>query len=228
MLCSRELTDAANIPAGAPDTTEIRQDAALLLGRAEAEKNQIARSIHDDFGQKLTAMSIELSLWKTEVDGGHSRSVSTIREKIAVLSELANGMIGFTRGITATLRPRVLEEFGLIAAMEWHLEKFQKTTGVVCSFRVQNEKLDLDGSSSAQIFRLFEDIVASRNPDVRCTRLQIRAEQREGALLLTFEDDGEARQLSPEIQARIRLSRGEFELNNDDGMIAILMPLGAA
>ena len=103
LLCSREVLPARTEAVTSEACAHLRADAARLLARAETEKNQVARALHDTLGQKLTAASLELSLWKAELDAGHSKSVSAIREKIAVLSDLINGLIGCARGITAPL-----------------------------------------------------------------------------------------------------------------------------
>src|SRR6185295_10104849 len=159
LLCSREVLPAKTEAATSEACADLRADAARLLARAESEKNQVARAIHDTLGQKLTSASLELSLWKTELDAGHSKSVSAIREKIAVLSDLINGLIGCARGITATLRTRVLEEFGLVAALEWHVEKVERESGVNCSFTTEREKVEVDAFMAAQIFHVAEEIV---------------------------------------------------------------------
>lgn len=227
LLCSREALRSDAPEKAAAASPELRADAAQLLARAEGEKNQVARDIHDDLGQRLTAASLELSLWKTELDVGQSKSVNAIREKIAVLTELVNGMIGFTRKVSATLRPRVLEEFGLTAALEWHLEKVQKQTGVACSFTTEREKIEVDPFVAAQVFRIAEEVVQLR---VRggCKGLHVRLLTQDDALALVFEDSGKERRLTPEICARVRLLGGEVDLSNEEKSIVIALPLRLA
>jgi signal transduction histidine kinase len=175
-------------------------------------------------GQKLTAISLELSLWKTELAQGRSKSVNAIREKLAVFGDLVNGMIGATRHITSTLRPRVLEEFGLTAALEWHLEKVQKQSGVACSFTAEREKLDVDPFVAAQIFRIAEDVVAAR-VEAGCKNLHVRLLAQDDAVALTFEDAIKERRLSADACARVRLLGGEIEINNAEGMIVVALPV---
>ena len=218
LLASREVPEPA--PAGRSEFSALQRDAALLLRRLEGERDQIARSIHDDLGQKLTASSIELSLWKSEVDKGESRSVHAIREKISILSELVSGMIGATRGLTASLRPRILEEFGVVAAVEWLLERFEHSTGVSCSFSARPEKLELDRGTGAQVFRLVEEATRSLGT---ATRLQIRLEKRAGSLGLRLQTDSTGLKPSPEMAARARISGGEIE--SERGTILITLPL---
>jgi len=222
LLCSRETSATPQKP---PESASdnLRDDAARLLACAEGEKNQVARIIHDTLGQRLTALSLELSLWKTELHGGHSKSVNAIREKIAVLGELVNGLIQGTRQVTATLRPRVLEEFGLRAALEWHMEKAQKKLGMACSFSADCEKLEMDTFVAAQAFRIAEEIVELR-ARAGCRSLHLRALIQEDAVALVFEDSGKERQLTPDISARVRLLGGEIEISNQEQSIVIALP----
>lgn len=224
LLCSREVLPEKGALAPVSDAADLRSDAAKLIARAEGERNQIARAIHDELGQRLTAFGLELSLWKAELDQGQSKSVNAIREKMAVLGGLVNGMIGATRQMTTTLRPRVLEEFGLAAALEWHLEKVQKRTGVACSFTAEREKLDVDPFVAAQTFRIAEEVIASRT-QAGCKSLHVRLLVQDDAVALVFEDSGNERRLSSETQARVRLLGGEIELNNTERMIVVALPL---
>jgi PAS domain S-box-containing protein len=221
LLASREISDAAAQAQTNGELMSLQREAALLLGRLEAERTQVARTIHDDLGQKLTAISIELSLWKADVDKGESRSVHAIREKISILSELANGMIGATRSLTTSLRPRILEEFGVVAAIEWLLEKFQRRTGIATHFSAKPEKLELDSFTSLQLFRVMDDL--TRSMDESASKLQIRIEKRAGMAVLRMQGDGGGTKPAPEVSARVRIAGGEIECER--GAIVISLPL---
>ena len=223
LICSREVP-APESPEADEVPAELRNNATRLLACAEAEKNQVARIIHDDLGQKLTAMSLELSLWKAELDAGQSKSVNAIREKIAVLGNFLNGLIQSTRQVTATLRPRVLEEFGLCAALEWHLEKAQKRTGMSCSFSSECDKLEIDAFIAAQTFKVAEEIIELRARG-GCRSLHVRALAQDEAVALVFEDSGKERKLTPEISARVRLLGGQIEISNEDRSIIVALPV---
>lgn len=223
LLSSREVLVSKSAIPSAEDATEVRADAAKLLARAEGERTSVARVIHDDLGQKLTAMSLELALWKTELGQGRSKSVNAIREKLAVFGDLLNGTIGATRQITSTLRPRVLEEFGLTAALEWHMEKMQKQSGAACSFSAEHEKLAVDPFVAAQIFRIAEEVIASRL-DAGAKNLHVRLLAQDDAVALTFEDAVKQRRVAAETAARVRLLGGEIEINAAEGMIVVALP----
>jgi PAS domain S-box-containing protein len=221
LLCSRESLPADDANGSAE---KVRSDATLLLSTVESEKNEVARTIHDDLGQKLTAMSLELSLWKVELDQGQSKSVNAIREKITVLTDLVSGVIQATRGVTSSLRPRVLDEFGLTAAIEWHLEKVQKQSGVACNFSSNTPRLDLDSFTASQVFRIVEEVVAIRVAS-GCKALHLKLVVQPDTLGLVWEDSGKDRRLNPELCARVRLLGGEIEIANQAKTILIALPL---
>jgi len=224
LLSSREVLVQKSSAPVAEDAAVLRTDAAKLLARAESERTGVARAIHDDLGQKLTALSLELSLWKTELGQGRSKSVNAIREKLATFGDLLNGMIGATRQITSTLRPRVLEEFGLAAALEWHLEKVQKQSGASCTFTAEREKIEVDAFVAAQIFRIAEEIITARI-EAGAKNLHVRLLAQDDAVALTFEDAVKQRRLATDTVARVRLLGGEIEINAAEGMIVVALPI---
>jgi signal transduction histidine kinase len=229
LLCSREAAHSSEVDDIADNGAlppVVRAETLRLLARAESEKNHVARAIHDDLGQKLTALTLELSLWKSELDSAQSKSVSAIREKIAVLTGLANGMIAFTRKVTATLRPRVLEEFGLVAALEWHVEKVQKQTGMSCTFSAGLEKFEIEPFLASQLFRVVEEVIQLRLR-AACESLHLRLLTQDGVVVLVFEDSGRERQLTAEISARVRLLGGEIEVNSEENSIVVALPLNS-
>jgi PAS domain S-box-containing protein len=230
LLCSREMLETARRTNAAEDNalpSDIRIEALRLLARVESEKNHVARAIHDDLGQKLTALTLELSLWKAELDLGQSKSVNAIREKIAVLTELANGTIAFTRKMTSTLRPRVLEEFGLVAALEWHVEKVQKQTGMACTFSAAPPRVDTEAFLAAQIFKVAEEVIQLRLR-AGCKSLHLRLLSQDAIVALVFEDSSRDRQMTPEVAARVRLLGGEIEINPVEKSIVIGFPFSPA
>lgn len=200
-----------------------RADAARLIARAEAEKNQVAQAIHDHLGQQLTALNLQLSVWQTELDSGQSKSLPAIRKKIAVLSDLTTGMIGFARQVAGTLRPRMLKEFGLAAALQWHLEKVQKETGLACRLSSGRGRIKLGELGAAQLFRIAAEVIAQRGK-AGGKALHVRLLTRDDAVTLVFEDSGGERRLSPEVRARVRLIGGKSELSNEKKSIVVTLP----
>jgi signal transduction histidine kinase len=135
-------------------------------------------------------------------------------------------MIAFTRKVTATLRPRVLEEFGLVAALEWHVEKVQKQTGMSCTFSAGLEKFEIEPFLASQLFRVVEEVIQLRLR-AACESLHLRLLTQDGVVVLVFEDSGRERQLTAEISARVRLLGGEIEVNSEENSIVVALPLNS-
>ena len=165
-----------------------------------------------------------IALRSTRIDAPVARLAPELEGyTIAVLSDLVNGVMLAARQVTTTLRPRVLEEFGLAAALEWHLEKAQKQTGMVCNFSVDRDRIEVEPFVAAQIFRIAEGVVELR-AQAGCKSLHVRAFTQEDAIAFVFEDSGKDRQLTPEVSARVRLLGGEIEISNEDRSIVIAVP----
>ena len=107
----------------------------------EAERTRIAREIHDDLGQMLTALMMDLSWLEDRVT--KPREVATrhqLVEKVEQMSKLVGRTMDTVRTIAAELRPGVLDELGLKAAIEWQCADFQKRTGIKVSCSPNSKK----------------------------------------------------------------------------------------
>ncbi|PYI87975.1 MAG: hypothetical protein DME26_04490 [Verrucomicrobia bacterium] len=150
----------------------VRALSARAQARLESEKTRLAREIHDDLAQKLTALAIELSLLDSGFDySGQEVSTQELRAKIKNLYELADGIIKSARRIEARLRPKVLDEFGLAAAIEWQTHEFEKETGIKCQFTAEPEDINVAYHASA-------------------SRVSMRVEEKAGRLCLEVRDNG--------------------------------------
>jgi signal transduction histidine kinase len=215
-----QLVEAAALAA------QLRSDANRLLRRAEREKSDLARTLHDELAQSLTAMSLELSVWNAALDAGRSGSVEDIRAKIAGLARQLGGAINCTRVVSSRLGSRVLEEFGLSAALELLLEKAQQQKGLACDFSGDPaaDQLEIDPLRAAQILQLAAEVIELR-VQAGAKKLRVRLHIRDDALTLVFEDDGSARCLTPEIHSRVRLLGGVLRANEGELDIEIRLPL---
>ena len=169
----------------------VRALSARAQARLESEKTRLAREIHDDLAQKLTALAIELSLLDSGFDySGQEVSTQELRAKIKNLYELADGIIKSARRIEARLRPKVLDEFGLAAAIEWQTHEFEKETGIKCQFTAEPEDIILERNFSTEIFRVFQEILSNVAYHASASRVSVRVEEKAGRLCLEVRDNG--------------------------------------
>lgn len=141
---------------------QLRALAAHLQSIREEERKLIAREIHDELGQTLTGFKMDLAWMRNRMQ---SEEWSTIRdsilEKIKVMGALLDGTAGLVRKICTELRPGVLDDLGLTAAIEWQAREYQKRTGIVCDITVDLGDLQVDAERSTALFRIFQEILTN-------------------------------------------------------------------
>jgi signal transduction histidine kinase len=154
----------------------FRSLSAHLQVVREEERTRIARRIHDDLGQAMTALKIDLSwLSKKLVD---ERDI--IREKFKSMVVLIDETIETVHNVSEDLRPGILDDFGLAAAIEWQAEEFQKRTAIQCKTILPAEDFELSKEESTNLFRIVQESL---------TNVIRHADANEVEILLALEDD---------------------------------------
>jgi len=188
----------------------------------EEERTIVAREIHDQLGQALTALKMETTwLHKRISEGFASRKDLTAR--LESMARLVDSTIDQVRRISAKLRPGVLDQLGLTAAMEWQAEDFQQRTGVLCTVRSDLGESRLDRDASTALFRIFQECLTNvaRHAGARWVRAILRRVGR--LIVLEVHDNGRgigaAEAASPGslgilgMMERARLVGGNFEIS---------------
>jgi signal transduction histidine kinase len=163
---------------------KLRRLAAHLISVREEERAHIAREIHDELGQVLTGIKMEVG-WLAK-----RLKEPALLEKTDSMSKLIDSTIQTVRKIATGLRPEMLDDMGLIAAVGWQAKDFQKRTGIRCRPKLPPEgtKLDLDISTTA--FRIFQEILTNVARHSRATRVDIELTVTEELLKLEVADNG--------------------------------------
>jgi signal transduction histidine kinase len=157
-----------------------------LQGVREEERTRIARKIHDDLGQAMTALKIDLSWLNNRLPGEQS----TIREKLKAMVALINETIETVHNVSEDLRPGILDDFGLAAAIEWQAEEFQKRTGMKCKTVLPGEDFDLSKEKSTNLFRIVQESLTNVIRHANATKVEINLNEKGGILLLEVVDNG--------------------------------------
>jgi len=138
--------------------THSREQLRRILARARAlrehDRTRIARELHDQLGQTLAAIKIELSWLADSVAG---REPGLMSEKIASMVALVDETIGRVRRISSELRPAVLDRLGLCAAIEWLAQDFERRTGIPVRFTSRVDDVELDRGRSTGVFRVLQE-----------------------------------------------------------------------
>jgi PAS domain S-box-containing protein len=163
---------------------QLRNLAARLLSVREEEGTRIAREIHDELGQSLTAVKIDLSWLARRL----SRRNGQMLEKIRSTLQLANSLIQSVRRISTELRPGILD-LGLVAALEWQAQEFQTRTGIRCKLRLSAREVVAPNVSTA-LFRMFQEALTNVARHAGATRTDVVLQKQQGGLALLVRDNG--------------------------------------
>jgi two-component system sensor histidine kinase UhpB len=129
----------------------LRELSAFLEKVREEERTRIARELHDELGQALTALRIDLDWLESRLPVVGMN----IKDKLGSMRELLAKTVESVRRISQDLRPGVLDDLGLAAAVEWLVEQFEARTGIPCVLNLDREEFDLPDSIATAVFRLF-------------------------------------------------------------------------
>jgi len=164
----------------------LRALAAHLQSVREEEWTRIAREIHDELGQSLTGLKMDLT-WVANRLPGDQRALA---EKTKSMFGLIDDTIQSVRKIASRLRPEVLDQLGLTAAIGWHAADFRKRTGIRCKLSLPSETPTLDRERSTAAFRIFQELLTNVARHANATRIDVALRIESGALVLTVEDNG--------------------------------------
>jgi PAS domain S-box-containing protein len=217
----------------ARDITEIKQAGADLLHSRtklrklvkhqdvikEAERKRIARDIHDDLGQNLLVLRIDMSIM-----AARPNLDAVIRQQIDSTLKQIDITIKAVKDIINELRPAVLS-LGLHAAIEWQAKEFERRTGITCEFSYDNDEFPLHDNLATSLFRIVQESLANIVRHAKARHCHIMMRCRDGQLFMTISDDGVG--LSPNykckentfglvgIEERIDSLGGTFSISNN-------------
>jgi PAS domain S-box-containing protein len=165
----------------------LRNLSERLQSLLEEERTRIAREIHDELGQSLTAMKLDLSLLrKNLVSDGLAGQGGKVHE----IERAVNQVIQTVRKISTELRPGILDELGVAAAIEWVAKDFQNRTGIGCTVTVRAVDKIADPVLATTIFRIVQEALTNVTRHARASLVKVRLEKRGDTLLLEVRDNG--------------------------------------
>ena len=162
----------------------LRELCAHLESVREEERSRIAREVHDDLGQKLTALKIDIAWVKRRIAGE-----SDTLDKLQSMSALADMTIEAVHRITAELRRQILDILGLFQAIEWEAKEFQNRTGVKCWLNLEKDG-KLDEQSSTMLFRIFQEAMTNVARHANASNVHITLKEQADNWFLEVRDDG--------------------------------------
>jgi signal transduction histidine kinase len=163
---------------------KLRRLAAHLISVREEERAHIAREIHDELGQVLTGLKMEVGWLAKRLKD------KDLIDKTDSMSKLIDSTVQTVRKIATGLRPEMLDDMGLIAAVAWQAKEFQKRTGIRCRAKLPPEGAKLDVDVSTTMFRIFQEILTNVARHSRATRVDLEMKIGDEAVGLEVTDNG--------------------------------------
>jgi PAS domain S-box-containing protein len=171
---------------------DLRELALAAQTVREQEKSRIARELHDELAQALTALKMDVS-WIRERLPERDGPVSG---KLVDIETLLNSTVAATRRISSDLRPLMLDDLGLAPAAEWLVQKFAERTGISCELAIGEADLELEDPHASAVFRILQESLTNAARHAQASRVEVTIGRSDGAVALTVRDNG--RGFSPE------------------------------
>jgi PAS domain S-box-containing protein len=165
---------------------QLRELTARLQSVREEERTKVAREIHDELGQALTAIKIDLASLIGALRADQEAEV----EKGKAILKLVDETILSVRRIATELRPGILDDLGLVAAVEWAAEEFEARTGIQCHLDLPEGDIVLDQERTTAIFRIFQETLTNVTRHAEATRVDVRLGREDGNIVLEVRDNG--------------------------------------
>lgn len=165
---------------------EIRMLSGHLQEVREEERKNIAREIHDELGQQLTVLKMDVA-WSVRK---LKDPASEVTKRLKELMEMIDTTIKTVRRICSELRPTVLDDLGLTAAMEWHARTFENSTGIQVKLNLPASGLNCSPEIKTGLFRIYQESLTNiaRHAEATATEVNLRIE--DGCIVLHIKDDG--------------------------------------
>jgi PAS domain S-box-containing protein len=221
------LTDITELKIKEKELRESREQLRSLAARLESlreeERTILSREIHDEFGQSLTGLKMDLAWLARRLP----RDQDALVQKADSMLKLVDESVKLIRKISTRLRPGILDDFGLLAAMEWQAREFDHRTGIRCSMSSNTKDIHLDKNASSSIFRVFQEALTNIARHSEATKVDVRLRQGRNKLVMEIQDNGRGLrddEVQPHkslgilgMRERVQLMEGTFTIQGAPG-----------
>lgn len=210
----------------------LRALSARVESVREEERHHVAREVHDTLGQSLTGLKISLSLLRKRLAGD-----AEAEARISSMAELVDTTVKAVREISMRLRPVMLDDLGLAAALEWQLKGFEEMTGLKCRFVSETEDEPIHKDQAITLFRIAQEALTNAARHAGASRVEVRLQSGRDGTLLEIADDGRGiseREIEGKrslgilgMRERANIYGGEVEIKSGNGggtTVVVRMP----
>ena len=167
---------------------ELKELSARLVDAQENERRTISRELHDEVGQSLSALLVELGNLTAALSAGDQRE---LRGHVEVIKKLAENSVQVVRNMALLLRPSMLDDLGLVPALQWQAREVSKRTGMRVDVAADNVSDDLFEEYKTCVYRVVQEALNNCSKHARARQVRVTVHQEQFKLLLTIQDDGQ-------------------------------------
>jgi PAS domain S-box-containing protein len=170
---------------------QLRALTARLESSREEERTRIAREIHDELGQLLTGLKMDLRWIERKLTAHeHAATLNPVLDKAVEASALADSTIASVQRISSELRPSLLDNLGLDAALRHEAQRFQEQTGVTCRLEIPDPAPDLGQPVATALFRIFQETLTNVARHAEAKGVVITLRDQDATVILSITDNG--------------------------------------
>jgi signal transduction histidine kinase len=201
----------------------VRSLTAHLQNIREEERTNIAREIHDELGQQLTVLKMDVAWLNKRFQGPDEKVNQRLKDLLTMLDETVQSV----RRISSQLRPSLLDDLGLTAAIEWQLGEFEKRAGIKAVFDAPHDEVRIPDASKTALFRIFQESLTNVARHSGARNLAVSLKVADKSLVMTISDDGtgfDPQKVSEKrtlgilgMKERTEMIGGTYEINSKPG-----------
>jgi signal transduction histidine kinase len=220
-ILNLERESAAHFEETARARSELKALSARLVDAQESERRAISRELHDEVGQSLSALLVGLSNLAAAVPAAQAPEL--VRQ-VAALRTLTESSVGVVRNMTLLLRPSMLDDLGLVPALQWQAREISKRSGIIVNFAAEGVADELPDEYKTPIYRVMQEALhnCEKHSGAKVVRVTVR--QQHDLLLMSIQDDGCG--FSPQIEKGLGLRGMQERVENVGGSFNVESDLG--
>jgi signal transduction histidine kinase len=196
-----------------------------LVDMQEFERRQLSRELHDRVGQNLTALSINLDILKTQLSGNGHEAFRSRLSDAATLLEATSGAI---ENVMSELRPPMLDDYGLLPALQWYANEFSSRTGIQVAVDGDEQMERLSQASEIALFRIAQEALNNVAKHAHASRVRITLVRSDARLVMSLTDDGAGLEAAPATGSKRRPGLGMVTMRERTQAVGGQFEIGAA
>jgi len=210
----------------------LKQLSARLVEAQEDERRSISRELHDEVGQSLTGVLVEMANLSNKIRAG---DLAGVEAKASELKKLLEDAVGVVRNMALLLRPSMLDDLGLVPALQWQAREVSKRTGVRVRVAADSVSEDLPEEHKTCIYRIVQEALHNCVQHASARIVKVTVRQEADRILLEIQDDGKGFNAREErgmgllgMQERVSYLGGSFLVESEPGrgaVVSIALPV---